>query len=84
LYHYKSFGAVGLEVWQVKAGTIFDNVLVTDSVEEAAEARKPLIERKSTESKLQEAEAKAESEKAAESAASEEKEKDEEEEKSDL
>jgi len=26
---------LGIEIWQVKSGTIFDNILVTDSVEEA-------------------------------------------------
>merc|ERR1719390_389899 len=28
-------GSVGFELWQGKAGTIFDNIIVTDSVEEA-------------------------------------------------
>jgi len=37
IYLYKDNGAVGFELWQVKAGTIFDNILVTDSVEEAKE-----------------------------------------------
>jgi calreticulin len=37
LYLYKDNGAVGFELWQVKAGTIFDNILVTDSVAEAKE-----------------------------------------------
>ena len=31
-------GFVGIEIWQVEAGTIFDNFLVTDSVEEAEKA----------------------------------------------
>merc|ERR1712146_491636 len=31
-------GFVGIELWQVEAGTIFDNILVTDSVEEAEAA----------------------------------------------
>ncbi|CDW52781.1 Calreticulin domain containing protein [Trichuris trichiura] len=31
LNFYKSIGAVGIDVWQVKAGTIFDNILVTDN-----------------------------------------------------
>ena len=31
-------GFVGFELWQVEAGTIFDNILVTDSVEEAEKA----------------------------------------------
>jgi len=83
LYSYKSFGAVGLEVWQVKAGTIFDNILVTDSVEEAATARAAIVGRKDTESKLQAEESKAESEKAA-AESSDDKEDDKEEEKADL
>jgi len=35
LYSYASFGAVGIDVWQVKSGTIFDNIIITDSVAEA-------------------------------------------------
>jgi calreticulin len=35
LYSYDSFGVIGVEVWQVKAGTIFDNFLITDDLEEA-------------------------------------------------
>merc|ERR1712010_281056 len=27
--------AIGFELWQVKAGTLFDDIIVTDSVEEA-------------------------------------------------
>jgi len=38
LYLYEDNGAVGFELWQVKAGTIFDNILVTDSIEEAKTA----------------------------------------------
>jgi len=83
LYQYKSFGAVGLEVWQVKSGTIFDNILVTDSEEEAAEARKEVLGRKDNESKLQAEEAKAESDKAAATATEKDEDK-EDEEKSDL
>ncbi|GMR57945.1 hypothetical protein PMAYCL1PPCAC_28140, partial [Pristionchus mayeri] len=37
LYKYDSWGAIGFEIWQVKAGTIFNNVIVTDSIEEAKE-----------------------------------------------
>jgi len=37
LYLYESNKYVGFEIWQVKAGTIFDNILVTDDL---AEARK--------------------------------------------
>jgi len=37
IYSYPSHAYVGIEIWQVKAGTIFDNILVTDSEEEAKE-----------------------------------------------
>lgn len=36
---FENIGAVGFELWQVKAGTIFDNIILTDSVEEAAAFR---------------------------------------------
>jgi calreticulin len=32
LYAYDSFGAIGIDIWQVKSGTIFDNIILTDSV----------------------------------------------------
>jgi calreticulin len=35
LYAYDSFGAIGIDIWQVKSGTIFDNIILTDSVKEA-------------------------------------------------
>merc|ERR1712100_496959 len=35
LYKYANFGSVGIDVWQVKSGTIFDNILLTDDVEYA-------------------------------------------------
>jgi len=37
-------GFVGFELWQVEAGTIFDNILVTDSVEEAEAAYAKIAE----------------------------------------
>jgi len=37
---YKSFGVAGFEIWQVKAGTIFDNVLISDDPAEAEALRK--------------------------------------------
>merc|ERR1719488_338762 len=30
LYKYANFGSVGIDVWQVKSGSIFDNILITD------------------------------------------------------
>jgi calreticulin len=35
MYMYETFGAVGIDVWQVKAGTIFDNIIITDDIKEA-------------------------------------------------
>jgi calreticulin len=35
LYQYDSNKYVGIEIWQVKAGTIFDNIIVTDNKAEA-------------------------------------------------
>lgn len=35
IYSYPSHNFAGIEVWQVKAGTIFDNVIVTDDINEA-------------------------------------------------
>merc|ERR1712061_724298 len=35
LYMYEDFGIVGIDIWQVKAGTIFDNIIITDSLDEA-------------------------------------------------
>jgi calreticulin len=36
LYKYDSNAGVGIEIWQVKSGTIFDNILVTDDAAEAS------------------------------------------------
>merc|ERR1711907_512114 len=40
LYSYPKFTTVGVDVWQVKSGTIFDNILITDDVEYAKEHAK--------------------------------------------
>merc|ERR1712046_282340 len=32
---YAKFGTVGIDIWQVKSGTIFDNILITDDVDYA-------------------------------------------------
>eukprot|EP01038_Epipyxis_sp_PR26KG_P007572 gene7572-10316_t len=37
---------VGFELWQVKSGTIFDDILVTDSLEEAKDYAKKTFEKK--------------------------------------
>merc|ERR1711879_532351 len=35
LYKYADFGFIGFDLWQVKGGTIFDNIVITDDVAEA-------------------------------------------------
>jgi len=48
LYLFEDLGVAAFDLWQVKAGTIFDNLLITDSIEEAkahaAETFEPLRE----------------------------------------
>merc|ERR1712187_812079 len=35
LYKYDDFGFLGFDLWQVKGGTIFDNIIITDDAAEA-------------------------------------------------
>jgi len=35
LYSYADFGFIGFDLWQVKGGTIFDNIIITDDKSEA-------------------------------------------------
>jgi len=35
VYKYDEFGFIGFDLWQVKAGSIFDNIIICDSKEEA-------------------------------------------------
>merc|ERR1711994_1153533 len=35
IYKYEDFGFIGFDLWQVKGGTIFDNVIITDDKAEA-------------------------------------------------
>lgn len=37
IYHYESSKYIGIEIWQVKSGTVFDNFLVTDDANLAKE-----------------------------------------------
>jgi len=75
LYEYDSFGVIGVEIWQVKAGTIFDNFLITDDIEEANKYVDIVNERRAAEKAAKEADdeakrAAAEAEKAAKDAES--------------
>jgi len=90
LYLYPSNAFVGFEVWQVKAGTIFDNILVTDDVSEATkfaeltqktqEGEKKAFDKQEEEKKAKEEEEK----KATEAAKTEEEDSDEKKEKDEL
>jgi calreticulin len=69
--------AIGFELWQVKAGTLFDDIIVTDSVEEAKAFAEETF---AVKSKAEEAMQKQLDEEAAAKAAEEEKKKEQEEE----
>jgi calreticulin len=56
LYSYDSFGAIGFDLWQVKSGTIFDNVLITDDIAVAESAVTDFKERVKGEKAMKEAE----------------------------
>jgi calreticulin len=51
---YDSFAFVGIDVWQVKSGTIFDNLLITDSVDTAKAAFDKIKPVQEAEKKLKE------------------------------
>jgi len=53
IYAYPDFSWVGIDVWQVKSGTIFDNIFISDSATEAEEfANKFLKNRADAEKKM--------------------------------
>merc|ERR1712031_114053 len=53
VYSYESFAVAAFEIWQVKAGSIFDNVIITDSIEEAdALAKSTFLANKDGEKKM--------------------------------
>jgi len=65
LYAFKDFGAIGLDLWQVKAGTIFDNIMVTDDPAAAKEfAEQTWGETKEAEKKMKESQEEEEKKKA--------------------
>merc|ERR1711904_338054 len=54
IYKYADFGFIGFDLWQVKGGTLFDNVIVCDDVADAdkfAEKWKALSEHEKAEKK---------------------------------
>lgn len=76
LYSYESFGAIGLDLWQVKSGSIFDNILITTDADEVEKQNAAFKEIAAAE----EAEKRAHAEAAAAAAAAAEEEEEEEEE----
>jgi len=78
LYSYEDFGLIGLDLWQVKSGTIFDNFLITDQIEVAKERAQNILDTTVVgEKKMKEEEEKKQAEE--EAAAAEEEDEDEEE-----
>lgn len=66
MYKQKEICAIGFDLWQVKSGTIFDDVLVTDDVEYAKKALEGLKAKQDGEKKAKEEQDKAEKEAAKE------------------
>jgi len=46
IYAYESNKYIGIEIWQVKSGTIFDHILVTDDVDIAKENAEKILKQK--------------------------------------
>jgi calreticulin len=69
IYAYDSHKYIGIEIWQVKSGTIFDNFLVTDDEAVAEEWAQKTVKTQEGEKAAQAAEEEANRAKAAEQAA---------------
>jgi len=83
LYAFDSFGILGIDIWQVKSGSIFDNFLLADDLEDAKPAWEKVKARREGEKKLKEEKDKKDREEAEKKAAEEASQKSEEEEKGD-
>ena len=40
-----TIGGIGIDVWQVKSGSLFDNILITDSIDEALRQANVILEK---------------------------------------
>jgi len=69
LHAFDSFKYLGLDIWQVKAGSIFDNFLLADSLDDAKSAWELVEQRREGEKKVKEDKEKAEREEAEKKAA---------------
>merc|ERR1712003_29866 len=86
LYKYADFGFIGFDLWQVKGGTIFDNVIITDDAAEAdgfAKKWKALSELEQAKKKEEDDAKKAEADKKAEEDSSDDDDDDEDDDKKD-
>merc|ERR1711990_560367 len=84
LYSFDTFCGIGFDLWQVKSGTIFDNVLITDDIEAAKAQGEELWKATSeAEKKMKEAQDEEEKKKADEEAKNSEPEDDEDDEEFD-
>jgi len=80
IYAYSDIGAIGFDLWQVKSGTVFDNVLITDDLATQATWAAAFKAQSEGEAKAKkDAEAAEAAKKAAEKAAEEDEDEDEEE-----
>jgi calreticulin len=59
LYLFKDFSVVGVDIWQVKSGSVFDSIILTDSLEDAKSVYDPTILEKERAAKDQEEKEKA-------------------------
>jgi len=64
LYAFDSLSSIGIEIWQVKSGSVFDNFLVTDSEAEAESRREAILKRAAGEKAAEEISQKSKSENA--------------------
>jgi len=55
IYRYTDIAAIGIEIWQVQAGSIFDNLLVTDDVELARTEAERIVNNTEKEREIQQA-----------------------------
>lgn len=56
IYAYDDFGRVGLDLWQVKSGTVFGNFLMSDDPAEASAAAETILEKMKAEKAAKQAE----------------------------
>jgi len=55
LYSYANFGLVGLDLWQVKSGSIFSNFVISDSLDDVTAATEIATKAREAEKKAKEA-----------------------------